>query len=191
MTVNPVSWLRWGVVAFIVIALVLATLAGAVETGRVHPHSKAGRSITGLTDPLVAPVRRTIDVGGGGLGHGAAFWFGVTAVVTGAVAASCLEWALFPRRGIGEAAAAPSRRGIAIGVTAACAAILAFVLLGLWGSPAGAPRTAWWVAPFGWSTGWAVDALAGRVPRIAALNLAAGVTYAALRFGRWFFVRAT
>lgn len=191
MTLNPVSWLRWSVLALVVLAVLAATAAGTVDAGKIHPHSSTGQAITRATTPVIGPVRHTLQVGGGGLGLGAAFWFGVTAVVTGAMVASSLEWLLFPKRGIGEAATNPSRRGIAIGITVVFAVVLAFVTAGLWGALAGASRSAWWAAPFALPTSWAVDALARTVPRIALLNLAAGMLYAALRLGRWFFVRAT
>lgn len=191
MTLNLLAWLRYSVLGAVVLAVFLATASGTVATGKIHPNSRTGRAITRTAAPFVGPVRRTVEVGGGGLRLGYSLWFGVTAVVTGALAASCLEWLLFPKRGIGEAATAPSRRGIAIGITIAFGIVLFLVIFGLWGALAGAPRASWWMAPFSLPTAWAVDAVAGKVPRIAALNLAAGVLYAALRIGRWFFVRAT
>ncbi|OGU02557.1 MAG: hypothetical protein A2085_06420 [Gemmatimonadetes bacterium GWC2_71_10] len=191
MTLNPLAWLRTSVLAAVVLAVFLATASGTVEAGKIHPNSRTGRAITRLATPFVGPVRRTVEVGGGGLRLGYSFWFGITAVVTGALAASCLEWLAFPKRGIGEAATAPTRRTIAIAITVAFGIVLLLVLCGLWGSLRGAPRGSWWMAPFSLPTAWAVDGLAGKVPRVAALNLAAGVLYAALRIGRWFFVRAT
>lgn len=192
MTLNPLAWLRYTILAFVVAGLLLASAAGAVDTGKIHPHSKTGRAITSVTAPFVAPVRRTVTVGGGGHGLSTATWFGVMAVITGAFAASFFEWLLFPTRGIGLAAAAPARRSIAIAVTVTFAVILGFVIAGMWGALAGAPRSALWMAPFSLPTGWAVDRLqGGSVPRVALIGLAAGALYGALRFGRWFFVRAT
>ncbi len=191
MTLNPHAWMRYSVLAAVVLAVFLATASGTVATGKIHPNSRTGRAITRTAAPFVGPVRRTVEVGGGGLRLGYSLWFGVTAVVTGALAASALEWLLFPKRGIGEAAEAPTRRTIAIAITLGFGIILTLVVIGLWGALAGAPRSAWWMAPFSLPTAWAVDAVREKVPRIAALNLAAGMLYAVLRLGRWFFVRAT
>jgi hypothetical protein len=190
MTLNPLSILRYGTLAAVVAALLIATASGIVEAGTIHPHSRTGRAITGITAPFVAPVRRTVQLGGG-RGLSASAWFGVTAVVTGALAATFLEWLCFPKRGVGEAAAAPLRRPLAIGITIAFAVVLGLVILGLWGALAGSARSAWWMAPFSLPTSWAVDRWQDTVPRIALLNLGAGALYALLRVGRWTFVRAT
>jgi hypothetical protein len=190
MTLNPLAWLRYSILALVVVALLMATAVGFVDTGKIHPNSKTGRAITSATHTFVAPVRRTVELRGG---HGlsVAAWFGITAVVTGAFAATFFEWLFFPKRGIGEAATAPARRSIAIGVTVAFAVILGLVVLGLWGSLAGSPRAAWWMRPFSLPTAWFVDRFDDAIPRVALLNLAAGAMYGLLRLGRWFFVRAT
>lgn len=190
MTLNPLAWLRYSILALVVVALLMATAVGFVDTGKIHPNGKAGRAITSATASFVAPVRRTVELRGG---HGlsVAAWFGITAVVTGAFAATFFEWLLFPKRGVGEAATAPSRRTIAIGVTVAFAIILGLVMAGLWGALAGAPRSAWWMRPFSLPTAWFVDRFDDSIPRVALLNLGAGALYGLLRAGRWFFVRAT
>jgi uncharacterized protein YggT (Ycf19 family) len=189
MTLNLLAAVRYTVLAAAALALVAATFAGAVEIGRIHPHSSVGRAITRTTDPVIQPVRRTVTVGGS-LRYSAAFWFGVTAIVTAAFTSTFLEWLLFPKRGLPEDTRQASRRTAGLAITIGAALLLGLVIIGLWGALAGAPRAAWWMRPFSLPTAWAVDRLQDTIPRIALLNLAAGALYGALRLGRGLAIRS-
>lgn len=188
LTLNPVVWIRWGVVALVVTVLLAATAAGAVEQRKINPLGRTGRAISRLTAPVIEPVQRRLDIDGAGH-RSAAFWLGVTAIVAGALSATALEWMLVPGHGFGSEDAAHTRRGARIGVTLVFSVLLAVMVAGLLGALAGAARADWWMRPWAVTAGWAVDALAGGTPRVALINLAAGGVYAALRMSRWYVLR--
>ena len=157
------TFVRYGVFTLFAVALGAATASWLVRTRRVSPFTGVGRTLKGLSDPIIKPVEARVFRAGGNPVH-AGWWLVIGVAVFGIVGISLLEWLWGVAARVRWAAGGGPRSVIAtvvqITYSVVFFALMARVILSWFGIG----RYTRWMRPAYWLTDWLVEPIRRVLP---------------------------
>lgn len=145
------------------LALLVALAAWAVRTRRVSPFGTWGRTLRSVSEPVVAPIERTLVRAGGSPSH-AGWWLVIGVAVTGVVVLTILEWLERTLVEVAGAAAAGPVALVRLGIGVAYEVLVLALVVRVVGSWLGAFRYARGMRAVYALTDWLVEPLRRVVP---------------------------
>ncbi|SRR6059036_2557993 len=171
--------IRYAVFGVFALSVVVASASWLVRTRRVSPFGALGRTLRGMSDPLIRPVEARL-VRSGGNPVNAGWWLVVAVAVVGVVLLSLLDWVVGMIRGMSWAVSGGVRPTLAFAIVTIYRILVAALVIRVIASWFGYFRYTRWLRPAYILTDWLVEPIRRLLPPMGGLDWTPLVAWLAL-----------